>query len=94
MEHTNQEKPFTQVLIKHKEVQNLQDFATMLEKIAQKLKQEGKFTFIQGTEQIEVAPSNQLKVDYKYTVKGDKHEFEIEFEWSPNSKVENKMTIE
>ena len=66
----------------------------MLRKSAQKLKQEGKFTFIQGTEQIEVAPSNQLKVDYTYTVKGDKHEFEIEFEWSPNSKVENKMTIE
>ncbi|MED3660956.1 amphi-Trp domain-containing protein [Ureibacillus terrenus] len=83
-----------QVLIKHKEVQTVQEFAETLEKIAQKLKQEGKFTFVQGAEQVEVAPSDQVKVDVKYKVKGDKHEFEIEFEWSPALKKSGKMSIE
>ncbi|MFO7318015.1 MAG: amphi-Trp domain-containing protein [Bacilli bacterium] len=90
----NEQKPQPQVLIKHKEVQSVQAFAAMLEKMAQKLKQEGKFTFVQGTEQVEVAPGDPVKVDYKYTVKGDKHEFEIEIEWSPNRASAGKMSIE
>lgn len=87
-------KPTTQVLLKHKEHQNVQEFAAMLEKIAQKLRDEGKFTFVQGTEQIEVIPTEQLKVNYEYTVKGDRHEFEIEFKWYTGERTANKMTIE
>ncbi|MFC5559772.1 amphi-Trp domain-containing protein [Ureibacillus thermophilus] len=89
-----QEKPVPQVFIKHKEVQSIQEFAMMLEKMAQKLKQEGKFTFVQGTEQVEVAPNEQVKVDYKYEVKGEKHQFEIEIEWSPTLAAPSKMSIE
>lgn len=87
-------KPKTQVIIKHKEQQDLQQFATMLEKIAQKLKEEGQFTFVQGTEQIVVSPSDYLKVEYEYTVKGDKHSFEIEFDWFVGDKARQKMEIE
>lgn len=89
-----QTKPQKQVLVKHKENQTVQEFAEMLEKIAQKLKQQGMFTFVQGTEQVEVTPSDQLKVDYEYIVKGDKHEFEIEFEWYEGKSGPKKMTIE
>lgn len=86
-------KPPTQVILKHKEHQDVQQFATMLEKIAQKLKEEGQFTFIQGTEQIAISPSDQLKVEYKYTVKGDKHSFEIEFDWYTGEKKNQKIEI-
>lgn len=86
-------KPPTQVIIKHKEHQDVQQFAMMLEKIAQKLKEEGQFTFIQGTEQIVVSPNEQLKVEYEYTVKGDKHSFEIEFDWYTGEKKNHKMEI-
>lgn len=89
-----QVKPVTQVLIKHKEVQSVQEFATMLEKIAQKLKEEGKFTFVQGTEQVEVCPGAQVKADYEYTVKGDRHKFEIEFRWYPGTEIPTSMSIE
>lgn len=89
-----QTKPVRQVLVKHKEHQTVQEFAAMLEKIAQRLKEQGTFTFVQGTEQVEVTPSDQLKVDYEYTVKGDKHEFEIEFEWYEGERATKKMTIE
>lgn len=87
-------KPTAQVLMKHKEHQTVQEFASMLEKIAQKLREDGKFTFVQGTEAIEVIPAQQLKVDYKYTVKGDQHEFEIEFKWYTGERTLMKMTIE
>lgn len=87
-------KPAKQVLIKHKEHQNVQEFAAMLERIAQKLREEGKFTFVQGTEQIEVTPAEQIKAEYEYIVKGDKHEFEIEFEWYTGDPEPKTMSIE
>lgn len=87
-------RPTRKVLIKHKEHQNVQEFAAMLETIAQKLREEGKFTFVQGTEQIEVAPAEQLKAEYEYIVKGDKHEFEIEFEWYTGERTRKSMRIE
>ena len=55
-------KPVTEVLLKHKEQQSVQELAATLEKMAQKLRTEGQFTFVQGTEQVMVAPSNQVKV--------------------------------
>lgn len=87
-------RPTTQVLLKHKEYQSTVEFANMLEKIAQKLKNEGKFTFVQGTEQIEVTPADQIKVEYKYTKKGDKYEFEIEFDWRTGDHAPKTMGIE
>lgn len=89
-----QTKPITQLLLKHKEHQSTYEFATMLEKIAQKLKEDGQFTFVQGNEQIEVQPSERLKIEYKYTLKGDKHSFEIEFDWTTGNKGPKSMTIE
>lgn len=85
-------KPVTQVLVNHKEVQSLEQFTSMLETIAKKLKDEGKFTFIQGEKEVVIQPSDQVKAEFKYEVKGDKHSFEIEFDWSPNKEIQ-KMKI-
>ncbi|NSL52501.1 amphi-Trp domain-containing protein [Calidifontibacillus erzurumensis] len=87
-------KPATQVLLKHKEQLSPMDFAAMLEKVAQKLKEEGKFTIVQGEEQVIVQPTGQIKVEFKYTQKGDKHSFEIEFDWYEGEQAPKSMTIE
>lgn len=88
-----QMKPTTEVIIDFKQKQDLQEFANVLETIAQKLKQEGKFTFMQGTEEVVVEPSSMLKAEYKYTKKRDKHSFEIEFEWYEGDKGQQTMQI-
>lgn len=49
-----QNKPVTQVLIDYKEMQNLDQLSTMLETIAKKLRENGKFTFIQGEKEVAV----------------------------------------
>lgn len=92
----NQTKPITEVLLKHKEHQSLEEFAATLEKIASKLRTEGKFTFVQDTQQKVVAPTGQVKVEYEYTKKGDKHKFEIEFDWMEGveSPKKSDMSIE
>jgi amphi-Trp domain-containing protein len=79
MEQQNQ--PRTQVLLKHKENQNLQQLATTLETIAKKLREEQKFVFMQGNEEIVISPTDDIRVEFEYEVKGDKHSFEIEFDW-------------
>ncbi|WP_203363586.1 amphi-Trp domain-containing protein [Bacillus sp. REN10] len=89
----NTNKPITQVLIKHKEPQNLHDFASMLEIIAKKLKEEQQFVFLQGNKEIEVKPADLLKVEYQYTTKGDKHSFEIEFDWYTGEKAVKTIGI-
>ena len=87
-------KPLTEVILKHKEHQGVEEFAVTLEKIAQKLREDGKFTFIQGSKQIHISPNDQLKVTYEYVIKGDKHSFEIQFDWLEGSKGYEKMGIE
>lgn len=77
----NNQKLTTNVLIKHKETTNVHEFATVLETIAKKLRDEGQFFFMQGDEEVNVKPSDNVKVEYEYTTKGDKHSFEIEFDW-------------
>ena len=88
-------KPVTEVLLKHKEYQQVEQFAKTLEIIAQKLRDEGQFTFKQGSEQIIVIPNSDLKVSYEYTKKGAKHSFEIEFDWTEGGTAKYaKMAIE
>ncbi|WP_342534322.1 amphi-Trp domain-containing protein [Lysinibacillus sp. FSL K6-0057] len=89
-----QNKPMTEVILKHKERQSVAEFAATLETIAKKLKENGEFTFVQGTEPTVVSPSEQLKIEYSYTKKGDKHSFEIEFDWYTGTELPKKMTIE
>lgn len=86
-------KPTTQVIIDFKQKQDLQEFATVLETIAQKLKQEGQFTFMQGSEEVVVQPSQMIKVEFEYTKKGDKHSFEIEFDWFEGDQGPKSMAI-
>lgn len=88
-----QPKPVTEVLVKHKEHQSLQEFANMLETIAKKLREDEQFIFMQGNEQVEVKPASQVKVEYQYTLKGDKHSFEIEFDWYTGDKATKTMGI-
>lgn len=87
-------KPVTEVLLKHKETQSIEAFASTLEKIAQKLRTEGQFTFTQGEKHTDIHPAEQLKVAYEYTKKGDKHSFEIEFDWYEGAKALGTMSIE
>lgn len=94
MEQQQQQRPVKEVLIKHKEQQSVKELALLLEKIGQKLREEGQFTFIQGEEQILVQPGEQLKVEYEYTKKGDKHSFEIEFDWYTGESSRKPMGIE
>lgn len=90
---STQNRPVTQVLINHKEHQSLHEFANMLEVIAKKLKEEKQFVFMQGEEQVEVSPSERVKVEYEYEVKGDKHSFEIEFDWYTGDSETKPMNI-
>lgn len=53
----------------------------MLEKITQRLKMDGHFTLTDGSVEHVISPSDQLKVELSYEKKGDKHSFEIEFDW-------------
>lgn len=87
-------KPLTEVLVDYEEKQSLVAFATTLETLAKKLKEQGSFQFVQGTETISVIPSEQLKVEYKCTKKADKHSFEIEFDWIEEQKIISPMSIE
>lgn len=80
---TNQNKPVTQVLVDYEERQSLGELINTLETIAAKLREEGKFTLMQGKKEIVIQPSDRVKTELKYEVKGDKHSFEIEFEWYP-----------
>lgn len=88
------EKPIKEVLIDYEEKQTLVAFATTLETIARKLKEEGQFTFAQGNERFIITPNAELEAEFKYEKKGTKHSFEIEFEWDKNDAVSGKMKIE
>lgn len=87
-------KPLTEVLLKHKEHQHIEEFADTLEAIAGKLRQDGQFTFIQGTKHVSISPSDQIKVNFEYVMKADKHVFEIKFEWLEGPRGYSKMGIE
>lgn len=90
---SRQNRPVTQVLIDHKEHQSLNEFATMLEVIAKKLREEQQFVFMQGEKEVVVSPSDRVKAEYKYGVKGDKHSFEIEFDWYTGESETKTMNI-
>lgn len=87
-------KPTKEVLIDYEENQTLVAFATTLEIIAKKLKEEGQFTFTQGTKHFTITPNAELEAEFKYEKKGSKHSFEIEFEWDENDVASGKMKIE
>ena len=84
----------TEKIVDQKVHQNLDDFAQTLETIAQKLREDGKFTFVQGEDSIEIEPSEQVKVEYEYEIEDGKHEFEIEFEWYPDAPSARDIKIE
>ncbi len=60
---------------------SLVEFATQLEVLARKLKEEGAVTFKEGERETFVSPSRNVKAEFKYTSLNNKHEFEIELQW-------------
>lgn len=86
-------KPITNVVLKHKEKQSLEEFAIVLETIAKKLKERGEFTFTQGEEAISIAPGKVVKAEFQYTTKSNKHSFEIEFDWYEGEEAEKIKTM-
>ncbi|WP_019241405.1 MULTISPECIES: amphi-Trp domain-containing protein [Bacillus] len=81
------------IIIDHKEKQSVEELANMLEMIAQKLKQQAKFTFVRNEKEIEVCPKGTVKTEIKYTNKGSKHSFEIEFDWDEATIEKSKLEI-
>ena len=75
-------KPEKVRVVDRKEHVSLGEFADTLELIAKKLREDGSFNLIEGTKETLITPGNKLEVEYSYTTRGDKHEFEIEFEWN------------
>lgn len=94
MTQSNQAKPEKEILIDRKEHQSLQEFANMLETIARKLKEQGTFTLVEGEKEVVVTPSQQLKVEYSYEKRGDKHSFEIEFDWKTGDHASSSFKIQ
>lgn len=89
-----EQKPVTEVLLDREDRQTLVEFATTLETIARKLKEKGAFTLTEGEREIFVNPADTLKVEYSYEKKGDKHSFEIEFDWHTGDQASKKMGIQ
>lgn len=89
-----EQKPVTEVLLDREDRQTLVEFATTLETIARKLKEKGAFTLTEGEREILVNPADTLKVEYFYEKKGDKHSFEIEFDWRTGDQASKKMGIQ
>lgn len=89
----SEQRPTTNVLLKHKERQSYTEFADVLETIAQKIRTEKKFTMVQDGKPVEVNVADVLKVEFEYETKGDKHSFEIEFDWYEGQTGPSKMEI-
>lgn len=87
------DKPVTKVLIDREDRQSLLEFATTLEAIAKKLKEDGSFIMTEGNKETVISPSEHLKVEYSYEIKGEKHSFEIEFDWYTGDKAQSGFTI-
>lgn len=88
-----EQRPNTNVLLKHEEKQSYTEFADILETIAKKIREEKKFTMVQDGKPVEVNLADMLKVEYEYKTKGDNHSFEIEFDWYEGEKGPSKMEI-
>lgn len=74
-------KPTTQVVFKHEEKKQLEDFSSMLETLAAKLRNDQSFTIVHNGETYNIQPNKAVTVELKYSTKGVKHSFEIELEW-------------
>lgn len=86
-------KKTTEVMIDREEKQTVAELALFLETMAIKLKEAQSFNFIEGDKQTLISPSDPLKVEYKYEKKGDKHSFEIEFDWYEGNAKRSPFSI-
>ncbi|MGX7014543.1 amphi-Trp domain-containing protein [Vagococcus silagei] len=90
---SNEQKTLTKVIIDREEKQSLLEFATVLETIASRIRKDQSFIFTEGDKQTVITPTDPLKVEYKYEIKGDKHSFEIEFDWYEGQSKNESFSI-
>ncbi len=88
----SEQKPITNVIFKYEQRQSINEFATVLEIIAHKLKEGQAFEIIQNDRSYEIHPSSMITAEMKYTTKGQKHSFEIELEWN-EGETSNEIKI-
>ncbi|MGM9926794.1 MAG: amphi-Trp domain-containing protein [Bacillus sp. (in: firmicutes)] len=88
-----QHRTESNVLVDYEEKQTVGELAELLESIAQKLKNQGTFAFVQNDNETIVQPNERVKTEVKYTQKGAKHSIEIEFDWIEGAKAPSKIEI-
>ncbi|NLC05000.1 MAG: amphi-Trp domain-containing protein [Erysipelothrix sp.] len=81
-------KPLKIREVDRKQPQSLIEFADMLEDIATKLKAEGSFSVVEGDKTTVITPGSQLRTEFTYKTRGNKHEVEIQFKWRDNESNE------
>lgn len=87
-----EQKPAKNILIDYATNLTRNELADFLEKIAEKIRQEGSFTFVQNEQDVQINFAEQVKTEIEYEQQGDKHEFEIEIKWYEGQK-QGKMEI-
>ena len=81
------------VVFSNKETSSLAEIGRFLVSLGEELQGDGSFTLIQESEELQVAPSGNIKLELKNKTKGEKHEFKIEINWKPEQQdVEIKKT--
>lgn len=79
-------KPDKITHLDRKEYQTLMAFASDLERIAKRLKEDASVAFREGNTETTIKPSSSVKVEYKYQTQASKHKFEIELKWDEDEK--------
>lgn len=87
-----EQKPTKNVLIDYAANLTQNELADFLAKIAEKIRQEGSFTFVQNEQDVQIHFAKQVKTEIEYIQQGNKHEFEIEIKWYEGQKT-GKMEI-
>ena len=74
------------VLFDRKTYQTLEEFADSLELIAKRLREDKTVTFKEGEKATIIAPSENVKAEFKYELRAKRHKFEIELKWDEDEK--------
>ncbi len=72
-----------EVIFSSEEPRSVAEIGDFLIQAGQKLKEQGSFNLSHGEKQLEVRPEGATKLELKYEIEGQKHQFEIEIEWKP-----------
>lgn len=87
-------RPRKEVLVDKEQQQNLLELAGKLETIAQKLKETGTFTIVDGQRELVVDPVEPMEVGYKFQCTGNVYRFELDVNWQADGSTPDVFTIE